>query len=159
MKRTRNLVVLLQSGAASENLGEPELANSALHVSNLALSRRGGLDPLRRLPANTADHVGMGKRLGSALLRLDVEGRRDGLGDAGVKRRSAARDDQAVVALITGAWSSIAVAGARASKGRVGVQGRRHFDFGATFGSRGLPVNDGGCCRGGENGASQDPFN
>jgi len=37
MKGAGNIVVLLQSGTASENLRQPELANSALHMSNLSL--------------------------------------------------------------------------------------------------------------------------
>lgn len=37
MKGAGNVVVLLQSRAASENLRQPELADGALHVSNLAL--------------------------------------------------------------------------------------------------------------------------
>lgn len=41
-----NLVILLQPGTASQDLGEPELADSTLHVANLALFGSGGLDPL-----------------------------------------------------------------------------------------------------------------
>lgn len=41
-----NLVILLQPGAASQDLGEPELADSTLHVAYLALFGGRGLDPL-----------------------------------------------------------------------------------------------------------------
>jgi hypothetical protein len=37
MKGAGNVVVLLQSRAASKNLRQPELTDSALHVSNLSL--------------------------------------------------------------------------------------------------------------------------
>lgn len=73
MECPSNLVVLLEARAASENLGQPELAYSSLHVANLALRRRWGLDPLRRLPAHTTHHVGMGQRLWRPLLRLHVQ--------------------------------------------------------------------------------------
>lgn len=73
MKSARNLVILLQSRAASQNLGEPELTNSSLHVANLSLGGRGGLDPLGGLATNTTYHVGVGESLGGSLLRLHVE--------------------------------------------------------------------------------------
>jgi hypothetical protein len=37
MKGAGNVVVLLQSRAASKNLRQPELTDGALHVSNLSL--------------------------------------------------------------------------------------------------------------------------
>lgn len=37
MKGAGNVVVLLQSRTASENLRQPELADGALHVSNFSL--------------------------------------------------------------------------------------------------------------------------
>lgn len=122
VQRPGNLVVLLETRAAAENLGQPELADGTLHVANLALSGRRCLDPLRGLTANTADHVGMGERLGRALLGLGGESRGDGLGDAGVQRRGAAGDDEVVVALVAGAGTGITVAGARPGEGRVGVE-------------------------------------
>jgi hypothetical protein len=83
---------------------------------------------LRRLAANAADHVGMSEGLGGSLLRLDVEGRRDGLGDAGVQRRGAAGDEEIIgAALVAGAGSSVtAIAGARAGEGRMGVERGSH---------------------------------
>lgn len=93
MQRTSNVVVLLQPWAAAEDLRQPELPDSALHVSNLALSWGRGLDPLRRLAANTTDHVGMCECLGRPLLGFGVEGRRDGLCDSRVQRRRPAGDD------------------------------------------------------------------
>lgn len=41
-----NFVILLQSRAATQDLGKPELANGTLHVANLALFGSGRLDPL-----------------------------------------------------------------------------------------------------------------
>lgn len=67
MKGAGNVVILLQSRAASENFRKPELTDGALHVSNLALWRWRCLDPLRGLTADTAYHVGMGKSLGCTL--------------------------------------------------------------------------------------------
>ena len=43
VQRTRNLIVLFEAGTAPKDLGEPELANSALHVANLALRGAGAL--------------------------------------------------------------------------------------------------------------------
>lgn len=37
MESASNVVVLLQSRTASQNLRQPELTNSTLHVSNLSL--------------------------------------------------------------------------------------------------------------------------
>ena len=92
-----NLVVLLEPRATAQDLGQPELADGALHVADLALGGRGGAHPLRRLAAHAAHHVGMGQRLGCPLGGLDVERGGDGLGDARVQRRGAARDDQRVL--------------------------------------------------------------
>jgi hypothetical protein len=63
VKGAGNVVVLLQSRAASQNLRKPELTNGTLHVSNLSLRRWRSLDPLRGLAADTTYHVGMGKSL------------------------------------------------------------------------------------------------
>lgn len=93
MQRTSNVVVLLQPRATAEDLRQPELSDSALHVSNLALGWGRGLDPLGRLPANTTDHVGMCKCLGRPLLGFGVEGRGDGLCDSRMQRRCPAGDD------------------------------------------------------------------
>ena len=77
-----NLIVRLQPGAAAQDLGEIELAHCSLHVADLALSRRGRLDPLRGLAADTADEVGIGESLGRTLRSLYVERRGDRLGDS-----------------------------------------------------------------------------
>lgn len=73
MKSSSNLIVLFQARAATENFGQPELPNCALHVADLALGRRRCLDPLRRLAANAAYHVSMGEGLGGPLLRFHIE--------------------------------------------------------------------------------------
>ena len=73
MQGPGDLVILLEAWAASKNLRQPELTNSTLHVANLALAGRGSLDPLGRLPPNTADHVGMGESLGGPLLWFRAE--------------------------------------------------------------------------------------
>lgn len=86
MQSPRSLVVLLKTGAAAEDLGEPELPDGALHVGDFALGGSGSLDPLRRLTADTADHVGMSERLGGSLLGLLDQGGGNGLGDAGMQR-------------------------------------------------------------------------
>lgn len=126
MQSTSNLVVLLKARAAAENLGKPELADGTLHVSNLALSGCGRLDPLGRLAADTAYHVGMSEGLGSALLGLVAEGRGNGLCDARVERRGPAGDQEVVVALIAGAGSTFTVSGPGPGEGRVGVERGRH---------------------------------
>ena len=41
-----NLVILLQPRATTQKLGEPELADGALHVPNLSLGGSRSLDPL-----------------------------------------------------------------------------------------------------------------
>jgi hypothetical protein len=68
-----NLIILLQSGAAAQNLWQPELTDGALHVANLSLVWGGSLDPLRGFTANTAYHVGMSESLGGPLGGFDVE--------------------------------------------------------------------------------------
>jgi hypothetical protein len=74
VKSTSNLIILLKARAAAQNFGQPKLPNGTLHVANLSLGRGGSFDPLRRLTANTANHVSMRQSLWSALLRLHVEG-------------------------------------------------------------------------------------
>lgn len=130
VQRSSNVIVLLKPRAATENLGKPELSNSSLHVTDLSLCRLRSLDPLRRLAANTTDHVRMCESLWCSLLWLEVEVEcgRDGLCDSGVQRRGSARNDQVVVALVSSAWPGIAVARPRTTReGGVGCQGRRHF--------------------------------
>jgi hypothetical protein len=121
MKSPRNLVILLQSGTASQNLWEPELAHGALHVPDLPLRWGWCLHPLGRLPPDTTDHVGVGERLGGSLLGLHVEGGRNWLGDARVQRRGPARDDQILVADIAGNWATVTVGSSRPGEGSVVV--------------------------------------
>lgn len=123
VQSTSNLIVLLEPGTAPKNLGKPELRNGTLHVANLALLGRWSLHPLRRLPADTTDHVRMSKGLGSALLRFGAQLARNRLGNAGMEGRGAARDDEVGVLLITGDRTSVAVitvAGSRTGEGSVG---------------------------------------
>lgn len=68
-----DLIVLLQSWAATQNLWQPELANGTFHVPNLSLSWRWCFDPLRWFSSNTTYHIRMSESLGSPLIRLDVE--------------------------------------------------------------------------------------
>ncbi len=110
MQSSGDIVVLFQSRAAAEDLWQPELADSTLHVTDLALGQSGSFNPLGRLTADTTHHVGMSKRFGSPLLRLAVKSTGDGLGDARVKRRCPAGDNEVVVALVTGARPSFTVA-------------------------------------------------
>lgn len=114
MQRPGNLVILFQPGAATENLWQPELTNGTLHVANLALCWRGSFDPLRRLPANAANHVGMGEGLWSALLSLVGKGRRNWLSDPRVERRGTAGNYKAAVEVLAG---DRAVAGPRPCQG------------------------------------------
>lgn len=97
MKRSGNLIILLQPGAAPQNLGQPELTDGALHMADLPLGRGGSADPLRRLPTNTTDHVSMSQGLGGSLGGLGVDLRWDRLGDAGMQRRGATGDDERVL--------------------------------------------------------------
>jgi hypothetical protein len=46
VQRAGDVVVLLQSGAAPQNLRKPELADGAFHVADLALHRRRCFHPL-----------------------------------------------------------------------------------------------------------------
>lgn len=98
MQSSSNLVILLQSRTAPQNLGQPELANGALHMTDLPLSGGGGSNPLRRLTTDTTDHVGMGESLGGALGGLHSLGL-GGLGDARVQRRGTTGDDQRVLSV------------------------------------------------------------
>jgi len=65
-------------------------------VPNLALWRSGSSGPLRRLPANTAYHVGMGESLGSALADLWLAHLTSGLRDSTVQTRGSVRNDEVV---------------------------------------------------------------
>jgi hypothetical protein len=82
VESTSNLIVLVESRTASENLWKPKLADSTLHVANLALSRRRCFHPLCRLSSNTTYHVSMSECLWRSLDGLDIESRGDWLGDA-----------------------------------------------------------------------------
>jgi hypothetical protein len=73
MQRPSDLVVLLETRAAAQNLGKPELANRSLHMANFALCWRRRLDPLGGLPANTTYHIGMSERFRAPLRRLDAQ--------------------------------------------------------------------------------------
>ena len=126
MQGSCNLIVLLKAGAATQDLGQPELTYCTLHVANLALSWCGSLHPLGGLTSDTTNHVGMCEGLGGTLLRLGGEGGRRRLGDTRVQRRGAAGDQKIVRALITGAGPAIAIAGSRASEGRMGVERGSH---------------------------------
>lgn len=101
VKRSGNLVVLLEPGTATKDLWQPELANGAFHVANLPLAWWRCLDPLGRLPADTTNHVGMGQSLWRPLSRLDIQGVGERLRDSRVERRSPAWDDQAGVANVS----------------------------------------------------------
>ena len=85
MQGSGNFIVLLQSRAASQNLRQPKLAYSSLHMADFPLSWGGSLYPLGRLTADTTYHIGMCKGLGSALDGFDIEIRGDWLGDARMK--------------------------------------------------------------------------
>jgi hypothetical protein len=134
MERPRNLIVLLQSGTATQDLWQPELANGRLHVANLSLGGGWSLDPLRRLSADTTYHVRVGEGLRGALRRLDVEGGRNWLSYPRVERRGSAGHDQVAIALIARSWTAIAVPGPWADEGRVVIEGRRHFCCGGRYG-------------------------
>lgn len=103
MQRPCDFIVLLESWAASQYLGQPKLANGALHMADLALwrSRRSG--PLGWLATNTAHHVGMGESLGSSLVDFWLVHLASRLGNARVQRRSPVGNDE--VLLVTAGWS------------------------------------------------------
>jgi hypothetical protein len=122
MKGPRNLIILLQSGTAAQDLWKPELADSRLHVANLSLRWSWGFDPLRRLSSDAANHIGVGEGLRRTLGSLDIERGWNWLGYARVQRRRSARDDQVAIMLIAGSWPAITVSGPRADKGRVVVE-------------------------------------
>lgn len=122
MERSSDFIILLQPGTATKNLGQPELTNSSLHMSNLSLGWSGCLDPLGWLSSNTAHHVGMREGLGGSLLRLDIESRRNWLGDPGVQRRGSAWDDQVLVSLVASSWTTFAVSGPWTDERRVVIK-------------------------------------
>ena len=124
MQRSSNLIILLQSRTASQNLGQPELAHGALHMTNLPLSGRGGSHPLRGLTTNTTDHIGMGEGLGGALGGLHSL-RLGGLGDARVQRRGATGDHQRVLSVTS---RSRRTSGKRVQRGTHG-DGFSSFSF------------------------------
>lgn len=128
MKSASNFVILLQARTAAQNLWQPELANGALHVSNLSLCWSGSLHPLRRLTSNTTHHVRMSKGLGGSLLRFGVERRRNRLGNARMKGRCSAWNQHAVAALVASDGSALALAvpSTGPGEGGVGVERRRH---------------------------------
>lgn len=97
MKRSGNLIILLQPGTAPQNLGQPELADGALHMADLPLGGGRSADPLRRLTTNTTDHVGMSQGLGGSLGGLGADLRGNRLGDAGMQRRGATGEDERVL--------------------------------------------------------------
>jgi hypothetical protein len=126
MESPGDFVVLLQTRAASENLRQPKLSDSTLHMANLALGWSWSLDPLRRFPSNTTYHVGMGQSLWRPLLGFDIEGRRDGLCDPGVQRRRPAGDDQVAVGLVARTRTAIAITSPRTDEGSVCAKRRCH---------------------------------
>lgn len=126
MESSGNLIVLLKTRAASEDLGQPELAHGTLHVANLSLSWGRGLYPLRWLSSDTTHHVGMSESLGRTLLGLQVQSGRNRLGDARVQRRSPAGNDQVAVGLIAGRRAAITITSPGTDKGRMGVERRSH---------------------------------
>ena len=117
MHGASNLIVLLQPWAASQDLWQPELPDSTLHVTDLSLSWWRGLDPLGRLPADTTDHIRMCEGLWRPLLWLSTQGRGDRLCDSRVQRRGSAGDDEVAVGLA----SSWAIARPGTGERRVGV--------------------------------------
>ena len=102
VQRLGHFIVLLQTGTAPQNLRQPELTNGTFHMTDLALSGSGSLDPLGGFAAHAADHVGMGESLGGALGGFGIHLRRNRLSDAGVKRGGATRNDQRIFSLIAG---------------------------------------------------------
>jgi len=116
VQRPCNLVVLLKSGTASQDLGQPKLADRTFHVPNLSLWWRRCPCPLRRLPTDTAYHVGMGERLWSALTGLWLVHLPGGLRNATVQTRGPVRNDE-VVGLAT-LWTASARTGPGAEGGR-----------------------------------------
>lgn len=116
VQRSRNLIILFQPRAATQNLGQPELANGTLHVLNLPLYWCWRLDPLGWLTANTTDHVGMGQGLWRALCGLQVQCRGNWLGDTRMQRRRATGDNERSVGLVS---SHGPVPSGRANEGRV----------------------------------------
>lgn len=125
MQGSCNLIILLQSRTATQNLRQPELANGALHMTDFPLGRGGGSNPLRRFTTNTTDHIGMGEGLGGALRGLHSL-RLDGLGDARVQRRGATRDHQRVFSVTS---RSRRTSGKRIKRGTHGDG----FFFSSTF--------------------------
>lgn len=104
MQRASNLIVLLQSWTTTQNLRQPKLTDSALHVTNFALSWLRRLDPLRRLTSDTTHHVGVCESFWCALsISRCCQLRSQRLSDAGVQRRRPGRDCE--VALSSTPWT------------------------------------------------------
>jgi hypothetical protein len=116
VQRPCNLVILLKSGTASQDLGQPKLTDCTFHVPNLSLWWRRCPRPLRRLPTDTAYHVGMGERLWGALTGLWLVHLTSRLRNATVQTRGPVRNDE-VVGLAT-LWTASARTGPGAEGGR-----------------------------------------
>lgn len=133
MQGTSNLIVLLQSRAAAQNLRQPKLPDGALHMADLPLSGGRRADPLGGFPANTTDHVGMGQGLRGSLGGFRTHLRGNGLGNARMQRGGATGNDQGIFTLIA---SHRPVASGGAGERR--SKGRSHY---SGFDSEGLVFN------------------
>ena len=100
IKSARDLVVLLQSWAATQDLRQPELADRTLHMPYPSLSWRRRFDPLRWFSSHSRYHISMRECLGCPLIRLYVERRRYGLCDTGVEGGGSTWDHKRVFAMV-----------------------------------------------------------
>lgn len=112
-----DFIVLFQPWATSQDFWQPKLANSALHVPDLALSGGRSFDPLRGLSADTTYHISMSERLWCPLVWLYVERGGDGLSDAGVQRRGPAWNDKRMLYMVPSRRPVSCVACRRANDG------------------------------------------
>lgn len=100
IQRACNLIVLFQSWAATQNLWQPELANSTLGVSNSSLAWRRCFYPLRWFSSHSTYHISMSESLGRPLIRLDVERPRYRLCDTGVEGGGSTWDHKRMFAMV-----------------------------------------------------------
>lgn len=117
-----NLIILLQPWTATEDLRQPELSHSTLHVSDLSLGRSWCLDPLRWFPSHTTHHIRMSESLWRPLLRLGVQGAWNWLCDARVERGGSTGYDEIAVIAIMIACAGTVVASAWPCKRAVAGQ-------------------------------------
>lgn len=107
MQTSRNLIVRLKPWTTPKDLRQPKLIDCSFHVSNLALSRWGSSNPLRRFSTYTADHISVGQSLGCTVAGPHRQWWWKWLSYSWVKWGRPAGNDEVRVNMISSWWSTI----------------------------------------------------